>query len=497
MEPTCSAQDPARAICDSIAPRTSGHAHETARPVRLKQRTSPTYSRAEASLLAGSPVASRISDPSARASRLVVGFLIACVIVLPTVYVVDDAITLTRVAILLSSLAALYNVRHLLRNGLTTYGLFGFRLTIYGIIMSSVLLLIDLLNNSAIYSVKEYASRLLYILVIPVGLCLPTGFWWRVRIALVFGLIPIGLGIVQVFNPSVNIQTLTPRVPLLETTSAVDATEYVTRIGRVVGSHDISIGFALLLGFLVILGFSAWRRGLGLRWLAPAVLAGLLTPYTGTRSLVFGLLPSMLLGAAIASRRKLLAVLGSLFALTAVGLLALTLVPHLLPSGSRLATIKDNNTIVKLYSNVFTVEYVLEESPLIGIPRSDHEKAVLAKYRDYVLPISIEPIYLVTNHNQFAYFLRFYGIIGLALIGVFVCASFRLVIRVPDFWARFAVASMLVFSLQFSLLHNTFIYGAPLLWVIATGWHTDRSQPVPEYLRPCATLQKPSSPVRQ
>ena len=131
--------------------------------------------------------------------------------------------------------------------------------------------------------------------------------------------------------------------------------------------------------------------------------------------------------------------------------------------------IDDNNTLVKLTSNLYGVEFALRASPVWGIPKLQLLEAVTSMYREGDLPTGVSIDSLLTNHNQFGYVLRFYGAVGLALL-LWLCVTFfRLIAGMRDEWSRALLYGTLIFLIQFSLLHNTFLIGVPVFWLLIAG----------------------------
>ena len=409
-----------------------------------------------------------------RSNGLIVWALLFTCVALPTAYLKWPWLTLYRLAFLLAVPAVVFSMVLRRGRGQRGVGPIGPRtrtLFVSAVALVTYMLIIDLTRNDPQQGFNDFLMRLTVFGVIFLGALVRTSFWWRVRVLLLVSIIPMAFGAMQVFFPGVEIESLAPKGSVIgfHTTFGVVG-NYVELTGRIRGTTGTNaIFFALYLGLVAIAGFSAWRRGAPKWTAAVALMAVALAPLTFTRSLLFGLVPSAALGIGMAMpklKRKVATVaVGTLLVLATVFLL----VPAISSVNDRVSTVDDTQTMVKLRSNLYGARYTLEHSPWIGIRYSELYQSLAASYdpSDFAGRITLER--LSTNHNQFGFMIRYYGLIGLGLILWLVVATFRLIAGIEDRWARALLTGALIFILQFSVLHNVYMYGIPMFWLLVAG----------------------------
>jgi len=395
-------------------------------------------------------------------------------VILPNTYVLGPQYTVYRIAFLFAIQVALLAASKKARLW-SAMGPATSRLFLASLAFSTYMLLVDVVQNGAAQGVLDFLIRLTVIGLAPIGALLLTDFWWRVRILVGASMIPMVFGAVQVFNPDFSLPSLTPANPLVGFHTREGLEGYIAATGRIVGTSNISIGFALLLGVVAVLAYGLWRHGGSGRLSALAGISSvLLAPMTLTRSLIVGLLPSLGLGRILAGRSTWRSALVAVSVAVGLSMVLWVVLPRLGGVDPRVAQFDDNNTRVKLVSNLYGVRYALQTRPLTGIAKAELYQAVVDEYQAGDLPVGVSVDALLTNHNQFGYLLRFYGLLGLALLLLTYGAMLRLIFTLQDANARAALLGVMIYVTQFSLLHNVFVYSVPVLWLLLWGIEEDR-----------------------
>ena len=123
----------------------------------------------------------------------------------------------------------------------------------------------------------------------------------------------------------------------------------------------------------------------------------------------------------------------------------------------------------RFYTSWSVAKGTLLESPLFGISQ-ELGWDIFDQYRDinynpyvYINPSEMDNS--PTNHNQLLYYIRNYGLIGLALWINLYFRIFKAIKLTKVNYIRFIVGSIFVLDLFFSMAHNNKIF-TPLLWII-------------------------------
>ena len=123
----------------------------------------------------------------------------------------------------------------------------------------------------------------------------------------------------------------------------------------------------------------------------------------------------------------------------------------------------------RFYTSWSVAKGTLLESPLFGISK-ELGWDIFDQYRDinynpyvYINPSEMDNS--PTNHNQLLYYIRNYGLIGLALWINLYFRIFKAIKLTKVNYIRFIVGSIFVLDLFFSMAHNNKIF-TPLLWII-------------------------------
>ncbi|NUN48093.1 MAG: hypothetical protein HUU15_04595 [Candidatus Brocadiae bacterium] len=115
--------------------------------------------------------------------------------------------------------------------------------------------------------------------------------------------------------------------------------------------------------------------------------------------------------------------------------------------------------------NLNLAEAVLETSPWIGIPPKDAWELYL-QYGDQKIYRFDPNAETPTHHNQVGYYLRNYGLIGVALLLLVYILAFRKALAAAAPWTRCTIVAILLIDLISSFAHNNKLLASPLLWIL-------------------------------
>lgn len=407
-------------------------------------------------------------------------------VLLSTVYVFSLSFTVPR--LLGPALAALAFFRGTGRIPPSTVGLmtWTFALVFYKFLLDSTLHLEEGLD-AATQLLKESVT----VLMLPVFERIGAGRIRVVSVIMVAATISGAFGFIQIFYPGFNIPSLLPSNPILITDG--DAFDYIASENRIVGTYAIAIGFALLMGLAIVI---LWARNLILKKnsiltisaLLVAVLFAYLILASQTRSAVYGLFPALLMAYLIENLknpRKMMLAIGVAFML----LVAFDGYREMVSNySSRSAKGMDANTYYKITANLYGTYAALARDPLFGVPiiRSDPVAASKAYYElivegraelgEVIEDSHFNQDFVPTNHNLFAFYARYYGLVGFfLLIGVLVM-MFRKARRKKDISDRYLIYGVIIYFLQYSLLHNTQILETLAIWALLSVGKEDDSR---------------------
>ena len=406
------------------------------------------------------------------------------IIVLPTVYLISSAFPIYRVLLLLLEI---YTILLLGVSGKTFAHLKLPLLTYFvAVFLILYMLFVDLVINYYTQGVNDFINRLIVISIFPTLALSGDTSKNTFRSIMLFSLIPLTFGFVQTINPNFTIQSIWPNIPFI-TPYAIQtrtAAEYIASSSRVVGTDNLAIGLSYLLGTSMCISL-VMLKGL-LRIIFILILAYVLYN-TQTRSAVYAI-------AIVAFYFAYSIVKGHQFG-RVFYVLIIILSGHFIMSSfvaneptnevNRLVNPFDNNTYGKIISAYIGVTSTLKTSPIFGISRDQLQQQIMDSYAtmNYLfLDQNLSVDAMITNHNQFVWYLRYYGIIGaVGILALHVCI-WKL-IGLKSGRENLLLRMIFIFTVLFSLMHNTNIIALPLLWFTISGsnafqkHHTIKSTP--------------------
>ncbi|MEA1901322.1 MAG: hypothetical protein U9N47_11300 [Thermodesulfobacteriota bacterium] len=296
----------------------------------------------------------------------------------------------------------------------------------------------------------------------------------------------IVLGYLQIRNPTINLPSLLSDFGVLVFPSIET---HLFDANRMIGTFDRAIGLALVLGMLCVI---VWTRGFmggsfkcKVLSVALFLVSYILIIFTQTRSAIYGIFPSLLVANLLTGGRlaRKLAVVGivGVIALSAFSAFEAFVVKY--SERSRMQV--DANTYYKITANVYGTYAALAANPLFGIPRETGEGEGKREFKEMVKKGRRELGEIVkapgdrrleaTDHNFLAYYARFYGLVGFCLLCVVIFKMLKKINMKQESGTRFMLYGLLVFFLQYSLLHNNRLLQDVLLWC-SLAYGTERNE---------------------
>ncbi len=289
-------------------------------------------------------------------------------------------------------------------------------------------------------------------------------------------LIPVALGLIQIFYPALYYQNFNSYIPFINIVSTNAPVGWIES-GRITGPATLSNWLAIFIGYIMILClyfFKITKNKKHIIYLFALYIIGI---FTYTRSFIWGIFPSIIISYFIIYgfiRPKYF--LTSIFlAGTFFAIFTIVLIPYLQKTHYRSGIFWDRNTGSKLSSNYYCIVGTLKKDPLFGIERSEYKQiahtAMLKSRVDILSGYSVQE----TFHNQIARYFILYGIFGLLLFSIFVLNIFRVIFSIDNRDLKFVTLALFIYFLQYSLMHNTLIVIEILtLLLIAVIYRTDK-----------------------
>lgn len=386
------------------------------------------------------------------------------IIALPTVYLFDSAYPLARV---LWVLLEVYTVI-LVTNHSSKYQLPRAVLVCYlsAIVLILYMLVVDVLINRYMQGVNDFINRLITISMLPVLTIMSSTIVDKYKTVFIYSLIPVMFGIVQVFNPNFTIQSIWPPNPIIEPyrMQSITAAEYIAKHSRVVGTENLAIGFSLLLGIVMCIVLARMK---GFFRIILLLILAYVMYNTQTRSAVYGMVIVIAYYALVQLKKHKISKLITLVLFVLTGYYLFGVLENN-PTNIRLSDPLDNNTYGKIVSAYIGVQATLRTNPIFGISRDQLERQIMEEYATLnysFIDKNLSMEAMITNHNQFVWYLRYYGIIGALGIIVLHINIWKLINRNRE-EVKILQRIIFIYIVLFSLMHNTNIVILPLFWYI-------------------------------
>mgnify|MGYP000014595336 CR=1 FL=1 len=261
---------------------------------------------------------------------------------------------------------------------------------------------------------------------------------------------------------------LLAKLPLLDVDHGF-ATDFSNQGLRTSGASYSSIGFACNLGVIFIFFYyfkieSILSKKKRIFYLFIIVIFIILSQ---TRSVIFALIPVIYLTNLIVNKTNFTNALKLSFSILLVSLSIIVLLPSIKQSYPRLfLTLEEDGSVIhRIQANVYGTVGTFYLSPFIGMPISESLTAMNYGYNKLGLFIGDYYFDRVTQHNQPAYFFRYYGFIGLLFFVLIYTKMFQIGLSRRLDLNKKALFGILLFYLIYTLSHNNKITTDYYLWI--------------------------------
>jgi O-antigen ligase len=391
--------------------------------------------------------------------------IIFCTIVLDSVFIFNEKITFLRIF-------GTILIFILLISGILIHAI-NKNSTLILLKWISILILYKTLVDILFHYNEPYSTlfmvlkTILIVLLLPAFECLYQRNFNIEKWIFFIALIPIIFGFFQIFDKTFILADL---LNIKHIGIYGESSSYIKRAERIIGTYNIAIGFALLLGFLFIIAFSNFiENKRKILYFPMMIIFLILMLFTQTRSGIYGLFPSIFISYIIVKKTSLKRVIFySVIILTCF--LTFSQIKEIIGNYSeRSAQFVDVNTYVKISSNIWGVYGALKASPLIGVSKKELSKAVdngkkeIGEVIDYKNRYNhTDPVY----HNLFAEYLQHYGLIGFFLLIIVFLKIFKKIKNKENPFVRIKLYAILIYFIQFSMMHNNKLLLTAIIWIM-------------------------------
>jgi hypothetical protein len=277
------------------------------------------------------------------------------------------------------------------------------------------------------------------------------------------------VGLIQMVLPDFTFHKIVDFRPVVfQPIQNLELLDFIINEGRLTGPYNISTGYSLLIGYIAIYyaSFFFYADDFKKPSRVLFIFALFLSYFTHTRSLTFGLVPSILISKYLLERKVKSLKICLVALVIFLSLNVFLLLPKIETMNKRAAMVFDSNTAFKTLATVYGTIGALSLNPVIGINRDDNYKAI--KIGAYISNLRIFPTQSLvdTNHNQIAYYIKYYGLLGFSLFFLLNLNLIKILIKLysHDKQFGFIVFNNYIFLMQFSLFHNNFLFTDFVFW---------------------------------
>lgn len=344
------------------------------------------------------------------------------------------------------------------------------KLLFYWIVLILYILLIDLYREGVYEAIKEFLKYITYLGMFYMLIKTKPDININKRkfdsFILILFLFNLVFGIIQIFDYEFTYAKLLPESPFTILYLDEFTQNFLEAEGRVIGPFIITIGFSAILGLILL--YCGNRYLLFQKkfvYLFICIITIVLSFFTFTRSLTFGLIPSMILGYLILNKKWKHGIYILIVSVFFLIFLENVFLPMTHQFDRRSSMVLEGNTAVKILSNVCGVAGVLNKSPLVGVPKEENF-TIISEGTRLVRLFALDKFPIVdTNHNQIGWFIKYYGIIGFWFFIAFNIYLFRTILLLNDKFSRYFILTLYIFIMQFSMLHNNLLITDYYFWI--------------------------------
>lgn len=259
----------------------------------------------------------------------------------------------------------------------------------------------------------------------------------------------------QLYKPDFKWENIIPSNSLILSSYPIEDAGDINITNRITGPFSIAVGLPLLLGYGIIISFHKRLAINKLKSFGFSILFFVIGMFTYTRSLTFGILPSILCGAFFYKNLLNIRYIVNIMVISILLFFCFYKIylPYTMQLDERSAKVLEANTGAKAFSNFYASVGVFHVNPIFGVPREDNLRMVKHGYSIISNNIGGEFELQNTDHNLIAYYFKYYGLLGLGLFLFFVLNLLKCILKLKP-QDRFAAISLFIFFFQYSLLHN-------------------------------------------
>ncbi len=404
---------------------------------------------------------------------LIITLIIFSVTCTASIFLIDPAITFPRIftillIILVFSRLTLSKKKIKLKDSTKSLLKWVYIIIIYKFIIDFTYHFTGLGNIQAI---KELLKEVVVVSILPIFEIIKKNDNKILNLIFYASIPPIIFGIFQIFNSGFVVHKILPKLPLIEYTKI--SGEYLLAIQRIVGMDNISIPFAFILGTMFSISFFLYQKSQNknkLILIFYMFIFFILIVYTGTRSAIYGIIPSIIIANAVINRIKLKKIILFIsifvFLVYGSGLLESIITPY----SERAQYRMDSNTWYKLSAEIYGIYGSMDENPLIGVSERSG-LSTLNKGANSLGNLSFVPaVYwnnlMMTNHNIFGYYIRFYGLMGFGLFIILNIKILKKIFSKKDIHMQKILLVAYIFFLQFNMLHTGRLLLTWIIWIL-------------------------------
>lgn len=338
---------------------------------------------------------------------------------------------------------------------------------LWAMVFITYILISDFLKNNPFESFKDWIVNVPAILFLPIFEDKKSDMNILKPYLIIFGFSML-FALLQIFGLGHNLGTLIPNIGPVSSTAMIDS---ATVSGyRVSGAIYSVIGFAEDMAILIIMLYFFFYKRRKIVFLIALSFSILILFSTQTRAAIFGIIPAILVSHFFIEKmsfKKMFqytvligAILFSLFAVKEAITEKFTYVFQ-----DKEFNLTEEH---RFTANYYMIKGVLEESPLFGISK-EAAWEIFIKHADipgYVINSLMATSATPTHHNQFGYYFRYYGIVGIILLAILYLNIFRKIMQARSELIRMCLVGIFVFDLIYSMGHNNKLVSNPILWIL-------------------------------
>lgn len=284
--------------------------------------------------------------------------------------------------------------------------------------------------------------------------------------------ISVIFGILQIFGVNHNIGSLIPSIGFIKSQNYINIqTESGTL--RISGALFSIIGFSEYLGIFIILNYYysiITNENIKYKYIRYVyiIILFICLFFTQTRSAIWGLLPTMLLARIMILPNKRKEIIKSIIILVIL-FGAITIFENIIKvKWHRVFNVNDDISVYsRIQSNYYGIIGTLKSNPIFGVSKEKNLELIENySFQSDKLIIGETNVASGTSHNQLAYYFRYYGFIGLALILLLYYNIYNKIKATKYIYIKLLFITIILFDLQYNLAHNGKLINNSLVFII-------------------------------